>query len=123
MVRASTHGGVATRSAYAALLRAVGPTLHARDPAATVLFGGPAPSDDSTNPVDGHVTRIQPVSFLARAYAAGVAGTFDAVGWHPFSYPAPPGELNPSSTWVLMYGSAQSVREVMTRNGDGAKPL
>lgn len=109
--------------AYAALLRAVGPALHAGDPAATVLFGGPAPADDSVDPADGHVVRIQPVSFLARAYTAGVAGTFDAVGWHPYSYPAPPGGLNPTSTWVQMYGSAASVREIMTSNGDEAKPV
>lgn len=108
--------------AYAALLRAVRPAVAAGDPGAVVVSGGPAPAVDVVGP-DGRPTSTDPVTFLQQTYAAGAAGSFDAVGWHPYSYPRAPGGLNPTSAWVQMYGTATNVRGIMTAFGDGAKPV
>ena len=52
---------------YAALLAAADVAIKAADPAATVVLGGLTGND---------------ATYLAQLYAAGVAGSFDAVGVH-----------------------------------------
>ena len=69
------------------------------------------------------VRTLDAVSFLQRTYASGAAGSFDAVGWHPYSYPNAPGGLNPTSAWVQMYGTATSVRSIMSAFGDADKQV
>ena len=62
---------------------------------------------------------MEPVSFLTRMYAAGAAGSFDAVGHHPYSganVPTQPDSWNP---WTYL----PAVHELMVANGDGAKQI
>jgi len=68
---------------YTALLRAVYPAIKSADRNATVLTGGVAPA---ATRVDG--ATISPTDFLQGIYDHGGAGFFDAVGWHPYCYPA-----------------------------------
>lgn len=103
-------------SAYAALLKAAYPVIKAADPTATVVTGGLAPA-----PTDG--TDYAPVDFLQGVYAAGGQGSFDAVGAHPYCWPAMPGDTDTWSAWYQMYGTAHSLRSVMVANGDGDKNI
>jgi hypothetical protein len=98
--------------AYAALLKLAYPAIKAADPSATVVTGGLSPtSSDGTN--------IAPVDFLQAVYAAGGEGSFDAVGMHPYCWPAMPGDAADWSAWYQMYGTSRSLRSVMVAAGDG----
>jgi hypothetical protein len=103
-------------AAYAALLKAAYPAIKAADPSATVITGGLSPA-----PNDG--TNIAPVTFLSDIYAAGAEGSFDAVGAHPYCWPAMPGDTDTWSAWYQMYGTSPSLRSVMEANGDSAKKI
>jgi polysaccharide biosynthesis protein PslG len=101
---------------YAHLLQAAYPAIKSADPDATVVTGGTAPS-----PSDG--TDYSPVDFLKGIYASGGAGSFDAVGHHPYCWPAYPGDAESWSAWYQMYGTHPSLRSVMVANGDGDKKI
>ena len=77
--------------------RAAAAAIHAGDPGATVVLAG-LPN--------------QAWTALASIYAAGGAGSFDAVAVHPYTSRVPD---------VLHF--IELVREVMSANGDGAKPI
>jgi len=102
---------------YTALLRAAYPAIKAADPNATVLTGGVAPA---ATRVDG--ATISPTDFLQGIYDHGGAGFFDAVGWHPYCYPAAPG-TDPGTAWNQMSTSAVNARAIMAAHGDGAKQI
>jgi hypothetical protein len=76
--------------AYTADLRAAYASIKAVDSSAFVITGGLAPEPD-----DG--TNINAVTFLNDMYAAGAKGSFDALGYHPYSYPALPNTYEPWS--------------------------
>jgi hypothetical protein len=103
-------------SAYAGLLKAAYPVIKAADPSATVVTGGLAPA-----PTDG--TNYTPVDFLKGVYAAGGHGSFDAVGAHPYCWPAMPGSNDSWSAWYQMANSQNSLRTMMVARGDGAKKI
>jgi hypothetical protein len=103
-------------AAYTQLLKAAYPAIKAADPQATVISAGTAPSyTDGTN--------YSPVDFLKAIYDNGGGGYFDAVGHHPYTMPAFPGEAYSWSPWWQMYGTSPSLRSVMTDNGDAAKKI
>jgi hypothetical protein len=56
-------------------------------------------------------------------YADGAKGSFDAVGDHPYSYPALPNTYEPWSGWSQMSRTSPSIRSVMASNGDGGKQI
>ena len=95
-------------SAYAAIKKV--------DPSAFIISGGlaPGPSYDSN---------ISPVDFLKAMYANGAKGSFDALGFHPYSYPALPDTYKPWSGWSQMANTKPSLRSIMTGNGDADKPI
>jgi hypothetical protein len=70
--------------AYAAILRAAALAVHDEDPGALVVSGGLAPAGRSGR------GPMEPVAFLASVQAHGGLYGVDAVGLHPYSYPAPP---------------------------------
>ena len=101
-------------AAYTALLVPAAAAVRAADPAATLLTGGLAPAVS-----DGG--GIAPADFLEAVYAAGGGGAVDAVGVHPYSYPALPDDL-----WTGGWNSfvrLPEVHAVMERHGDAAKPV
>ena len=94
---------------YVRLLRAAYPAIKRGDRSARVVFGGVVHNDDR---------------FLARAYAAGARGAFDVMATHPYQGlgdAAPETEDDGNDWWLLTHVPA--VRDVMVRNGDGAKPI
>jgi hypothetical protein len=103
-------------AAYTADLKAAYSSIKAADPSATVLSGGLAPeTNDGTN--------IAPITFLQDMYADGAQGSFDALGYHPYSYPALPNNVKSWSGWSQMSQTSPSLRSVMTANGDGGKQI
>ena len=103
-------------AAYTALLKAAYPRIKAANPEAVVLAGATSPAPD-----DG--TQIDEVTFLEQVYAAGGGGRFDAWSHHPYTHPAPPGNVHPDSAWYQMYGSKPNIRDVMRSHGDAAKQV
>jgi hypothetical protein len=101
---------------YADLLKAAYPAIHAADPSATVITGGLSPATTTQ-------TSYSPTDFLRSIYAAGAGGDFDAVGAHPYCWPAQPGDPRTWSAWYQMYGTSVSLRSVMVANGDGSKRI
>jgi polysaccharide biosynthesis protein PslG len=101
---------------YAALVKAAYPRIKAADPAATVLAGATSPAPD-----DG--TQIDEVTFMQQVYAAGGGGNFDAWSHHPYTHPAPPGNVHPDCAWYQIYGSKPNLRGVMAAQGDSAKQI
>jgi hypothetical protein len=103
-------------AAYTADLKAAYASIKHADPSAFVISGGLAPeANDGTN--------INAVDFLAAMYADGAQGSFDAVGYHPYSYPALPDSYQTWSGWSQMDQTSPSIRSVMTSNGDAAKQV
>jgi len=64
---------------------------------------------------------MNPLTFLERMYAAGAAGSFDALGWHPYNYTGI--FFHPSSAWSQVAETSPSARSMMVANGDGAKQI
>jgi hypothetical protein len=103
-------------AAYTADLKAAYASIKKADPSAFVISGGLAPEANQG-------TDINAVTFLEGMYAAGARGSFDALGYHPYSYPALPDTFKPWSGWSQMSQTTPSIRSVMTRNGDSAKQV
>ncbi len=103
-------------AAYTADLKAAYTAIKSVNPAAFVISAGLAPeSNDGTN--------IAPITFLQGMYADGAQGSFDALGFHPYSYPALPNSVQSWSGWSQMSQTSPSLRSVMTANGDGSKKI
>lgn len=102
--------------AYARLLKAAYPAVKATDPDAVVITGGLAsvPMTDFFGRRDYYGA----VSFLRTIYAEGAGDSFDAVGFHPYSYPHLPAEGQ--GGWAMMTGP---IRDLMVQNGDAEKPV
>jgi hypothetical protein len=103
-------------AAYTALLKAAYPRMKAANPEAVVLAGATSPAPDDA-------TQIDEVTFLEQVYAAGGGGSFDAWSHHPYTHPAPPGNVHPDSAWYQMYGTKPNVRDLMRSHGDAAKQV
>lgn len=89
--------------AYTTLLRAAYPAFHLGDPTTTVVSGGLMYNDDT---------------WLARAYAAGIGGSFDVLGVHPYPGIAdePPDLPDDGTIWRPAHVAA--VRDVMLAHAD-----
>lgn len=103
-------------AAYVQLLQAADTAIKAVDPGAFVITGGLAPEAN-----DG--SDINEVTFLQDMYADGAKGYFDAVGDHPYSYPALPDTYEAWSGWSQMDATPTSLESTMAANGDGSKPI
>jgi polysaccharide biosynthesis protein PslG len=102
--------------AYTHLLQASYKAIKQIDPASTVITGGLGPLDDSA-------TSIDQLSFLSDIYGDGAKPYFDAVGYHPYSYPALPSYVVSWNSWSTMADLPTSVRSIMAANGDSAKQV
>ncbi|HXH27170.1 MAG TPA: cellulase family glycosylhydrolase [Candidatus Acidoferrum sp.] len=103
-------------SAYATLLKAAYAGIKSADPMATVLSG-------SLGSLDGDPHSIDQLTFLRQLYAAGARGSFDAVGYHPYSFPVLPSYTQTWNGWSKMYTLSTSMRSIMNNNGDQAKAI
>jgi polysaccharide biosynthesis protein PslG len=107
---------------YAALLKTTYVAIKGVDPGATLLTGGLAPTDDRFD-TGGGPSRIAPLEFFQRLYDSGAHGYFDAVGWHPYTYPRMPGTSGLDDAWWQAYGPALNLRSMMAAHGDSGKQV
>ena len=98
--------------AYSALLQLAYAAIKDADPSATVVTGGLSPAADNGRDV-------APLTFLTQMYAHGAGGSFDAVGYHPYSYPYAPMY---AASWNTFFRTPD-VYGLMASNGDGAKKV
>ena len=105
---------------YAALLKAAYASIKSADPSATVISAGLSPF--GAYPATS-ATRTNPVKFLEDLYAAGISGSFDALGTHPYNHPASPGSFHPSLAWAQLEQTTPSIRSLMVANGDADKKI
>lgn len=94
--------------AYAGLLKAAYPAIKAGDPTATVVTGG---------------TMYVDTDWIAKMYAAGAGGNFDAIGVHPYMGVADQSPETPDdgTQWTLAH--VASLHDLMVSKGDGAKGI
>ncbi|HYF59242.1 MAG TPA: cellulase family glycosylhydrolase [Burkholderiaceae bacterium] len=100
---------------YVRLLSAASTAIRAADPTATIVTGGLAQPRRAPDAIDA-------VGFVRALYAHGASGTFDALGNHPYTAPAIPGD-GCCDNWSRMDDGAASVRGLMRAHGDAGKPV
>jgi YVTN family beta-propeller protein/VCBS repeat-containing protein len=101
---------------YTALLKVAYTAIKTVDPNAVVIAGGLAAAAETP----GGPT-INPVTYLSEMYAAGAAGYFDALSYHPYLYVLPfsGGEGHAG----VPITQAEQIYAVMVANGDGNKKI
>ena len=102
--------------AYTRLLKLTYTAIKQADAGATVVSGGLSPAVDAA---DG--STISPPTFLRLIYENGGRGSFDAVGIHPYSFPARP--IDPTTANWNTFHRMPLLYDLMLRNGDGDKKL
>jgi polysaccharide biosynthesis protein PslG len=101
---------------YAALLKAASTAIKSAVPGAFIITGGTGPTATTNGD-------INPVEFLQDLYFQGAQGHFDAVGFHPYSFPAMPSYYQSWNAWSQMSQTNPSLRSVMALAGDSVKPI
>ena len=101
---------------YVVLLKAAYQSIKNVDPAATIVTGSLA-----STATEG--SAISQLDFLEELYAAGAAGNFDAVGYHPYSFPVLPSQYQSWNAWSKMSETSRNFRSIMSANGDAYKKI
>ncbi|HTB48984.1 MAG TPA: cellulase family glycosylhydrolase [Verrucomicrobiae bacterium] len=96
---------------YASVLKQSYKSIKAANPAAKVILGGMAAGDNPAN------KEVDAVTFLQQLYQDGAKGSFDAVAYHPYTYPRTSFDVN--TPWNKLV----SLRGVMQAHGDGDKQI
>jgi hypothetical protein len=102
-------------AAYAALLGPAHDAIKAADPSSTVITGGLAPAENQPRS-----EAMKPLPFLEAVYRAGGGGKFDAVGYHPYTYPAMPTDDPGDGPFVT---TTPKLHDVMAKHGDRQKQV
>ncbi|MCL6105733.1 MAG: cellulase family glycosylhydrolase [Actinobacteria bacterium] len=101
---------------YTELLKQTYMSIKRADPQAVVISGG-------LSPVDTPQSTINPVVFLRSMYKDGAKNYMDAVGYHPYSFPALPSNVEKGNWWSAMSDLNPSLRSVMAAFGDSNKKI
>jgi arabinogalactan endo-1,4-beta-galactosidase len=101
---------------YATLLKATSKAVKAADPGAKVLLGGLAALENSA-------PSIGPREYLTAVCVAGACGSFDAVSYHPYTFPFPSSYYATWSAWSKITATPLSLASILTKYGVGAKPI
>ncbi|MFV0294119.1 MAG: cellulase family glycosylhydrolase [Paracoccus sp. (in: a-proteobacteria)] len=103
---------------YAELLIAAHDAIKTANPDALVIFGGLAAANWTGPVLD--VQYVAATTFLDAVYDAGAGNAFDAMSFHPYSYPDMPNPDWRWNGWGMMHGP---LRQIMKRRGDGDKKV
>lgn len=109
------NNGKMSAANYTALLQAVGPAIRAASPVAFIV--GPNMSSVA-GPTTGLFTNN--AEFLNTIYDAGAHVHFDALAFHPYTYPYWPDEPDAFLGWNQL---KNVLRPLMVSRGDGAKKI
>lgn len=105
--------GVSPES-YTGVLRETYNAIKAVDGDDVVITGGTAPVPSTGNGMYGAV------EYLDRIYASGGGDYFDAVGYHPYTFPLFPSSGQAWNGWQIM---EDGIRDTMVANGDADKKV
>lgn len=94
---------------YTAMLKLAYTSIKQVDPSSKIILGGLDASDDSDIKIDA-------TTFLSQIYSFGARNYFDAVGYHPYTYPLSP--ENQKSSWQKIDNASINLIAVMTANND-----
>jgi polysaccharide biosynthesis protein PslG len=101
---------------YTRLMQASYPAIKAANPTVTVLTGGLG----AQNAIRKGVQTIAGETFFSQMYDFGAQGYFDALSWHPYSYPCTPSQsCSQNRPWY----KTPIVRQLMVDHGDGSKQI
>jgi polysaccharide biosynthesis protein PslG len=101
---------------YAKLAKLTTAALRKADPKATVVSGGLAPAATGKG-------EISPTDFLAGVCKNGGLKGVDGIGFHPYSFPVPPGYTAPWNAWSQMAQTKVSLLSVLAGCGAGNKRI
>lgn len=88
-----------------------------------IILGGLSPGGVN-GPATATTDVENPATFLARVYAAGGRGLFDAVGMHPHDTHSSTSNAGPPTVgWSSAFRATHWVRQVMNANGDSTKRI
>ncbi len=102
---------------YARLLQTVYPAAHAANPDVTILMAGLA----ATLEPPGSPNGLNDVLYLEAVYEAGGGNYVDGVAMHTYGF-THRADMPPAQD-VLNFRRAELLHDVMTRYGDGDKPV
>lgn len=105
-----------TAAGYTELLMLSSVAIKSADPRAVVISG-------SLAPVDNQPGSVPSLDFLNGMYNSGAKDYFDAVGYHPYSYPVTPSQIRDWSGWSMLGELSTSITSIMSANGDGDKQI
>ncbi len=101
--------------AFSELLKATYPAMKRADSQAFIVTGGLA--QVSTTDVN-----IAPLEFIECMYKNGAKNYFDAIGFHPYTFPQLPSD-NKDNGWGRMGLASKSVRSIMAKYNDSEKKI
>lgn len=101
---------------YTELLKYVYSAVKNIDQTATVISAGLAPANTEGD-------QVNQLDFAKNMYKFGAKNYFDAFGYHPYGFPAPPSDYQEWSGWTRMSQTPTSIRSIMTANGDANKQI
>ncbi|GAA1460008.1 cellulase family glycosylhydrolase [Williamsia maris] len=99
---------------YVSLLKAASTAIRQVSPQTYVLSGGVTGASNTNG-------NMHPTDFVRAMYAAGAAGSMNAVAMHPYTYPLDPADTRPNQ--YNYFNEVPVVHDVMSSNGDGGKPI
>jgi polysaccharide biosynthesis protein PslG len=120
---------------YAALLHSAYTAIKRVDKHMTVVLGGPAPAGgyndigcNGNHNSPGNAQAINGINFLQDLYADGAGRSFDALGWHPYSYfqgDTAAALMKPGacSAWSQMNHTNPSARSILVSHDAGTKRI
>jgi polysaccharide biosynthesis protein PslG len=97
---------------YVAILESAYANIKKADPSAVVLTGGLAAASDEND-------NISSVTFIRILYELDIKKDFDAIAFHPYTYPAVASYPASWNNWQQI----NVIRQLMIDNGDGDKAL
>ena len=95
---------------YAQMLIKGHDAIKSVSPGDIVISAGLSPVPFTTNGFYGAANYVETM------YKSGAGGKFDALGFHPYTYPLMPVNTQPWNGWEIM---RSDIREIMDKNGDG----
>lgn len=101
---------------YVSLLKEASARIRSIDPTAHIITGG-------LGAIDSKNGNIAPRDFLSALYDEGAQGHFDAIAFHPYSFPALPSYGASWNAWQQMANTSPSLRSIMMQNGDSDKKI
>lgn len=102
-------------ASYTRMLQAAYTAIKTANPDAVVLAGALGATGDLNG------ISVTPQRFLAEMYAAGAAGYFDALSYHPYNFTLP--FSGGGSVYNAPLDQVRKLYELMVANGDGDKQI